>query len=84
GRQVIESVRAAFGRLPIGLNLFARRVRRGFLKVTGRAAVDDYGSISDLARRGRIDSIVFSEEVIQDLQQIEELVVEFHARRRGV
>ena len=84
GQQVFELVRAAVGRLPIGLNLVARKVRRASLKVFGCAAVDDYGSVSDLARSGRIDSIVFSEEVILDLQQIEKLVVEFHARRRGV
>ena len=80
-RQVIHLVRAAFRWLPVSVDLFFRRVRRGLLQAVGRAAMDDYGSISDLARRGRVDSILFSPDVIRDLQDVEQVVLEFHARR---
>ncbi|MBI11295.1 MAG: hypothetical protein CMM55_17405 [Rhodospirillaceae bacterium] len=82
GRRRFEKARNIVGQLPVGLDLFLRRVRRRILQAVGRGSADDYGSVQDLKRRAMADSITVSDELIRDLKEIEEVVTGFHALRR--
>ena len=82
GQCLVQLARSVVGRLPVGLNLAVRGIRRRSLLVLGRAVVDDYGLVSNLESRREVDELVVTEEAIQDFREIEDLVAGFHTLRR--